>query len=281
MQKIWTWLEGKKTKIGAALLCAAAVLGVAYGQVSAMDGLTLFSAGAIAFGWADKTNRHQQQILQALTAVSTVRGAGVAGAIKVLEPIAVSDAVAAAQNLTGASGSPDTGSISVKSSTTALLALFVLFAFAATAHAQAHYRHHAAAVLNDLEATPGDVDVALTKAKLCDPSFHTATARSVTESQKKRICAAYDQKAGCPGSGYEIDHLISIELGGANTDANLWPQPVDAPGVIGFHTKDKVENALHRLVCSGGIALPAAQKCIAGDWYACAREEGILPAPKS
>lgn len=142
---------------------------------------------------------------------------------------------------------------------------------------RATYRHDGTAVLNDLKVTPGDTDPQLTAKKLCDPTFHTINDRHVNESQKKRICAEYSQMDGCPGSGFEIDHLISIELGGANSDANLWPQPVDAKDLVGFHEKDKVENALHRKVCSGEISLPAAQQCIARDWYACAKKEGILP----
>jgi len=132
-------------------------------------------------------------------------------------------------------------------------------------------------VLNDLKVTPGEADSQLTAKKLCAAGFHTASDRHVTESQKKRICAEYGRTEGCPGRGYEIDHLISIELGGSNSDANLWPQPVDGPNRIGFHAKDKVENALHRKVCAGEISLPAAQKCIAADWYSCAVKEGILP----
>lgn len=148
--------------------------------------------------------------------------------------------------------------------------------FAAPAHAQtARYRHDGQAPLNDMKATPGAVDPSLTKAKLCDASFHTGTVRNVTESTKKKVCAEYAQK-GCPSHDFEIDHLISIELGGSNDAKNLWPQPVDAAGVIGFHTKDKLENQLHRMVCSGKIALPAAQQCIAQDWYGCAEKYGLL-----
>ena len=41
----------------------------------------------------------------------------------------------------------------------------------------------------------------------------------------------------CSGpQGCEIDHLISLELGGANTEDNLWPQPYD--GDWNAHDKD-------------------------------------------
>ena len=61
---------------------------------------------------------------------------------------------------------------------------------------------------------------------------------------------------------YEIDHLIPLELGGHPTDLrNLWPEPLaDAK------RKDRVENRLHALVCSGRITLMAAQGVIARNW---------------
>jgi len=39
---------------------------------------------------------------------------------------------------------------------------------------------------------------------------------------------------------YEVDHLISLELGGSNAIANLWPEA--ALPKPGFHQKDAVEN---------------------------------------
>lgn len=158
--------------------------------------------------------------------------------------------------------------------------LFIALACASLAGAQAKYRHDGRAVLQDAKATPGEADPALTAEKLCAADFRTGAERHVTEGQKKAVCAAYGQTKGCPGAGYEIDHLISIELGGANSNANLWPQPVDSSRVIGFHAKDVVENRLHKLVCSDGISLADAQACIAHDWYACGRKLKILPEAK-
>lgn len=151
-------------------------------------------------------------------------------------------------------------------------------------HGQAKYRHDGQAPLNDLKVTPGAVDEQLIadpsgdkhlvktsgrlqETNLCAKDFHTGTVRDVELSTKKQVCAEYGQ-TGCPSHDFEIDHLISIELGGSNDIKNLWPQPVDARGVVGFHTKDVLENALHREVCSGTISLKAAQAGIAKDWYA-------------
>ena len=65
---------------------------------------------------------------------------------------------------------------------------------------------------------------------------------------------------------YEIDHLISLEIGGADTVKNLWPQPYyQHPGA---HEKDILENWLHKQVCSGKMDLTEAQAKIRTDWYA-------------
>ena len=65
---------------------------------------------------------------------------------------------------------------------------------------------------------------------------------------------------------YEVDHLISLELGGSNEIANLWPEA--ASPTPGFHQKDQVENYLHDQVCSGAISLREAQNEIATNWLA-------------
>lgn len=64
---------------------------------------------------------------------------------------------------------------------------------------------------------------------------------------------------------YEEDHLISLEIGGHPTDPhNLWPQPWSGP--YGAHQKDRLENALHKDVCSGKITLKEAQEAISQNW---------------
>lgn len=61
---------------------------------------------------------------------------------------------------------------------------------------------------------------------------------------------------------YAIDHLIPIELGGSPGDLrNLWPEPIKES-----RQKDRVENAMHSLVCSGAISIASAQSAIARDW---------------
>jgi hypothetical protein len=64
---------------------------------------------------------------------------------------------------------------------------------------------------------------------------------------------------------YELDHFIPLELGGCpDCRSNLWAEPYDAS--LGAKQKDRVENYLHRQVCSGEITLKEAQDAITNDW---------------
>lgn len=141
------------------------------------------------------------------------------------------------------------------------------------AHA-ASYRHDGSAVLNDLRATPGATNRVLTEKLLCSSAFRTGPYRKVEESTKHAACKEYGiAPAACIGGKVEIDHLISLEIGGSNDLQNLWPEPYQASG--GAKQKDVAEDALHRMVCAGKISLPAAQRCISHDWFACAKKLGI------
>lgn len=124
--------------------------------------------------------------------------------------------------------------------------------------------------LPDPAKTPGEANPVLTQERVCDPDFRTGPFRKVPASLKRKVYAAYgarNHKGICAGrEGCEIDHLLSLEIGGANTLANLWPQPY--AGEWNAHVKDKLENHLHRLVCAGELSLEDAQAEISTDWIA-------------
>jgi hypothetical protein len=64
---------------------------------------------------------------------------------------------------------------------------------------------------------------------------------------------------------YELDHLVSLELGGAPAaPTNLWPEPYASSS--GARTKDRLENRLHTLVCRREVPLREAQNAIATNW---------------
>jgi len=113
-------------------------------------------------------------------------------------------------------------------------------------------------LLPDPQCTTGEVDPALTRAEVCGRP--TRARRRVPASVRAAVLRAY----GVPAAEvwrYEVDHLVSLEVGGANSLANLWPQPIQSA-----RRKDVIENWLHREVCTGRMAIQDAQNRLANDW---------------
>jgi hypothetical protein len=116
--------------------------------------------------------------------------------------------------------------------------------------------------LPDKACTPGAIFATATKDQIC-VSGYSSSVRSVSESTKETVYREYGITSHTTGQ-YEVDHLISLELGGSNDISNLWPEA--ASPVPGFHQKDTVENKLHSEVCNGTMSLSTAQIGIAGNW---------------
>lgn len=121
--------------------------------------------------------------------------------------------------------------------------------------------------LPDRRCSPGAYSSKLTKSVICSPSFRTGPIRNVPLAVKHQVEAAYGLKPRSYGSTLEIDHIVSLELGGSNDPRNLYPERATfANGAPGYHVKDQLENVLHRAVCGGAISLGAAQRQIASNW---------------
>lgn len=116
--------------------------------------------------------------------------------------------------------------------------------------------------LPDPACTPGAIFPDATKEQICQ-SGYARNVRNVPTEVKTEAYREYGIKKHRAGE-YEVDHLISLELGGSNDIANLWPEPAEPRP--GFHEKDKVENYLHEQVCSGAMPLRQAQEQIATNW---------------
>ena len=135
----------------------------------------------------------------------------------------------------------------------AAVALAVLGLVLAQRKSDAH------AVLADPVRTPGvlnpDVTQATIGATICVKGW-TRTVRPLTDytnALKLRQMRAYGE-TGSP-SGYQEDHLVSLELGGHPTDPrNLWPEPYPRAAQV-----DVIENELNDQVCSGSLTLAEAQ----------------------
>lgn len=116
--------------------------------------------------------------------------------------------------------------------------------------------------LPDSACTPGAVFAAATKEQICTLGY-SKSARNVSTKVKDQVFAEYGVLTHGPGE-YEVDHLVSLELGGSNDIANLWPESaVPKPG---FHEKDVVENYLHDQLCNGAMSLQQVQAQIGKNW---------------
>lgn len=126
----------------------------------------------------------------------------------------------------------------------------------------------------DSALTPGD-ELPVTSSQVCQ-SGYSSSVRSVSTATKNKVYAEYHITSH-PTGAFEVDHLISLELGGSNDIKNLWPEPAEPRP--GFHEKDTLENKLHSLVCAGRMELSEAQREIASDWHAAYLVQVLGQAP--
>lgn len=108
--------------------------------------------------------------------------------------------------------------------------------------------------------TPGETRP-ITLAEVCRKADADVIAE-VSDETRKKVFSEYGIR-GNP-SNFEIDYLITPDLGGAGSLRNLWPQPYSV--TWNAHVKDRLEQRLHELVCAGKLDLSTAQHDIAADW---------------
>jgi len=115
----------------------------------------------------------------------------------------------------------------------------------------------------DPRLTPGAV-LTTDVTTICQRGY-SKTVRHTSGKLKARIYREYglDKSSG----HFEVDHLISLELGGADVADNLWPQSYDTEP-WNARTKDRLEDRLHALVCAGRLPVEQAQHEISTDWIA-------------
>ena len=121
-----------------------------------------------------------------------------------------------------------------------------------------------APILPDPKLSPGDV--LTSDPKIVCVSGYTKTVRNVPQALKEQVYREYGITHRESGE-YEIDHIISLELGGSNSIRNLYPESFQTQP-LNAHVKDQLENRLHDLACSGKITLQEAQQAISSNWTA-------------
>jgi hypothetical protein len=117
--------------------------------------------------------------------------------------------------------------------------------------------------------TPGETRP-VSLAEICAvPESGAESDHDIPFETKRVVFSAYGMDPA-QAAAYEVDYLITPELGGANTVRNLWPQPYSARW--NARVKDTLEHRLHRLVCQGKVDLATAQHDISTDWISAYRK---------
>jgi hypothetical protein len=127
----------------------------------------------------------------------------------------------------------------------------------------------------DPRCTPGGIDPSVTAETLRNHAWRTGCIRDCQTSEAEKHAAYRWYGVRVPRRNYgetqvcELDHLVPLELGGADGLGNIWPQcgpPDVALRERYFKLKDRVESYLAEEVRLGKMPLKAAQRGIAADW---------------
>jgi Putative zinc-finger len=129
-------------------------------------------------------------------------------------------------------------------------------------------------ILPDASLTPGSVQ-RTTAADLCGSG--PRPDRTIAPAVRQAVLRAYGMEHVPPGD-YELDHLITPELGGASDRENLWPERYGSR-TWNARVKDDLERLLARMVCEGRLELSVAQRDIAADWIAAYKKYFHASAP--
>jgi len=114
----------------------------------------------------------------------------------------------------------------------------------------------------DAGLTPGETRP-ISMEQVCRAGGAEVVVANIPEETRRKVFSAYGIKPSRPGD-YEVDYLITPDLGGSDSIRNLWPQPYSARW--NAREKDKLEQRLHQMVCSGSMDLATAQHEIAANW---------------
>ncbi len=98
--------------------------------------------------------------------------------------------------------------------------------------------------------------------EICQPGY-SKSVRKTSKKLKDKIYKKYDVEKD--PKRYKIDHLIPLSIGGADTEANLWPSPLFTQPVNGYD-KDRMEFRLYRMVCYEGYNIREVQRALQKNW---------------
>ena len=144
---------------------------------------------------------------------------------------------------------------------------------------------------HELSGSPANHDYALPISTLTPGATWTVAATELCEaaarerqeipaSVRDAVLRSYGMTS-VSADDYELDYLITPELGGSPDARNLWPQRY-ASGIWNAYVKDQLEDLLPRMVCEGEVPLQTAQRDIAVNWIAAYKRyfHTNVPLPK-
>jgi hypothetical protein len=125
-------------------------------------------------------------------------------------------------------------------------------------------RSDAGPLLPEPNLTPGATRP-ISSRQVCTPGPADQMA-TIPMAVRQAVFHEYGMDQAQPRN-YEVDHLITPELGGTDDIRNLWPEPY-ASATWNAYVKDELEDHLRQLVCDGKLDLPTAQRDISTNWIA-------------
>ncbi len=116
--------------------------------------------------------------------------------------------------------------------------------------------------LPDRRLTPGAAR-AISLNDVCSKSY-SDDAQLLPAQLQDKVLEEYGVEATL-SHDYQLDYLISPQLGGTDDIHNLWPEPQSSTQ-WNIEAKDALENRLRQLVCEGKVDVSTAQRDLATDW---------------
>ncbi|MGO9781635.1 MAG: hypothetical protein ACLPKE_11970 [Streptosporangiaceae bacterium] len=98
---------------------------------------------------------------------------------------------------------------------------------------------------------------------VCNIPAH-ARAPAMPAPEQTAVLTAYGYTTAAAQHKYVLDYLVPYDLGGAATQANIWPAAIRGTG---FYQKTQTDYILRQLVCRRSISLVAAQEAVETNWY--------------
>jgi len=124
--------------------------------------------------------------------------------------------------------------------------------------------------------TPGETRP-ITLDQVCRSPKAEVISSGISPETRRQVFASYGIHAAQVNE-FEVDYLITPDLGGAGSIRNLWPQPYSARW--NARVKDELEQRLHDLVCEGKLDLSTAQRELATDWIGAYKKYFGVSAPQ-